>query len=116
MGENLKEKELKKVIKAFDFIPSFNRIIVTVNREEDSEGIITTEDALSRVQYVVARGETSKYEAGDRVMLDFDRLTMYEEDPMDSTKKIARIKVNPFVNEGRVYTIIFDNDVLGKFK
>lgn len=116
MGENLKNKELKKVIKEFDFVPSFNRIIVTVNRVENEDGIITTEDAISGEQYVVASGNTSKFEAGDRIELDFARLTVREPSQNDKTKYVERIRITPFQHKGRVYTIVSDNDLLGKYK
>ena len=118
MGEvnlNIKDKELKKVIKDFNFIPSFNRLIVTVNRVEDDKGVITTEDALAEEQYVVAAGETSKYVAGDKVLLDFEKLTVYERSQTDTTVQVPRIKITPFKFKDRIYTIIFDNAVIGKY-
>lgn len=115
MGENLKGKELKKVIKEFTFKPSFNRIIVTTNRIENDKGVITTEDAIDSMQYVIAAGETSKFVAGDTIMLDFDRLTVKERSANDSTQVISRIKITPFIHDKRVFTVIFDNEIIGKY-
>jgi len=104
------------VIKEFDFLPSFNRVIVTVNRVENKDGVITTEDAIAGEQYIIAAGDMAKVEAGDRVELDFGRLTVREPSEHDQTKYVERIRITPFQHKGRVYTIISDNDLLGKYK
>ncbi len=115
MKKNLKGKELKKVIKEFNFKPSFNRLIVTVNRLENNKGVITTEDALDSIQYVIASGESSKFEPGEKIMLDLDRLTVVERSASDQTQTISRIKISPFIHGDMVFTSLFDNEVMGKF-
>lgn len=106
---------MTKTIKAFKFEPSFNRVITTVNRRPNEKGIVTNEGGLDEIQFVVAAGDTSKYKAGDRVVLDFARLSIQVADPNDATRTQSQINVTPFVDNNTFYAIIFDNDILGKY-
>lgn len=108
-------KLLTKKIKDFHFEPSFNRVVCTLNRRPNEKGIVTTEAGLDDVQFVIAAGETSKYKAKDKIVLDFKRLGSTITDPNDSTQTMQQINVTPFAYNGEFYAIIFDNDILGKF-
>ena len=116
MGEkNITEKEVKKLIKNFGFEPSSYRLIVTINRTLDDNGVIATENALADVQFVVAAGTNALYKSGEKILLDLASMTVKERVSVDSTETIDRLRINPFAYDGVLYTMITDREVLGKF-
>jgi len=105
LAVNLTQDEVNELIKHFPLLPSRNRMIVTVNTEEedlDLEGA-----GLAQTQYVIATGPHVWDEVvpGCRVLLDLDKMAV------QTGPDTYEIKVDPVKVGDRIYAFVHDTNV-----
>jgi len=56
MGEqkNLTQDNVLDLMRNFEIQPLFNKVVITLNREEEDGGLILSDNTLSEIQYVLA--------------------------------------------------------------
>lgn len=106
--KQLSKEEVQTITKGFPIEPLFNKVIVTLNREEDASGVIVSNTSLSDVQYVIAAREGSPVKAGDKVHLDMRKLKIKVPSETDVHQMIEVLNLD-FVTVNDVdYTYIDD--------
>ena len=95
---------------AFPVKPRFNKVIITLDKLEVDGDLILSENTLSEVQTVLAKGgSVLELEVGDKVIIDIEKMMV----PVKSEDKNAyevqmQIKVDPIEIDGVIYAIIDD--------
>lgn len=111
MEEILTQDDVLDLIggEGFPLEPMFNKVIITLNREEN-DGLVLSDKSLDEVQFIVAKGSTVRdLEAGQKVILDLEKMMVnVRTSNEDSYEQIKQIKIDPvFVND-RMYAIVED--------
>lgn len=115
--ENLNQEQVLEVINNFPLEPMFNKIIVTINTEEADDFLELSDNTMSEVQYVIAKGShVQNLEVGDKVMLDLEKLIVKERNPENQDEVLTRIKIDPIFIDGVTYAIIEDRVLKLKYK
>lgn len=95
--------------------PLFNKVIVTLNKEEVDGGLVLSDNTLSEIQYVVAAGNTSQVQAGQKVRLDLERMTVkVRVEENNSYETVEQIKIDPIIVNDTMYAIIEDRFIKTK--
>lgn len=121
MGEeavNLSYEEVMELIKTFPLEPMSNKVIITINREEEEEGLMLSNNVLSEEQYVIAVGPMAArfVSPGDRVLLDLEKMTVRAPLSTDVEQMSTQIKIDPIVVEDLQFAIVNDNCFKAKYK
>lgn len=115
-SNNVKYKELEKIIKACDVRPGRNRILITVNTYEIENDILDISGdqnvMMDEWQYVVAGGTGAMYKPGDKIMLELDRLIKRIPDPEEKHKTIEVFDLPGVAIAGKMFAIVSDSYVL----
>lgn len=118
MGEikNYDDKSIDKLVKEFPIEPLFTRVIITLNREQEDNGLILKENPLNEEQYVLAVGGSAQVKPGQKILLDLEKMTVKVPSKTDSSQMTEKIKID-FIPVGKeVFGIIYDNQIKAKYK
>ena len=94
----------------FPVKPRFNKVIITLNKLEADGDLVLSDNTLSEVQTVMAKGgSVLELEVGDIAIIDIEKMMV----PVKSEDKNAyemqmQIKVDPIEVDGIMYAIIDD--------
>lgn len=119
MGErvNLSKEQVLELITDFKIEPVFNKVIVTLNKEEEL-GLSTSDATLDEVQYVVAGTFTYGnvvVKPGDKVLLDLKALQKPSRSATNNAyESVMEIEINPLYIEGNMYGMINDRCIKAK--
>jgi hypothetical protein len=122
MGEVVERKDLsfeevKNIINEFPLELFGNRVLITVNSEQTGE-LTLTDNVLSEEQYVVAVGPMAErfVQAGDRVILDLDKLMSKKPVAHDQYQMEEVLDLKPFVVGENTFAMINDNQIKARYK
>lgn len=114
--ENITLKEVKKLSKNFPIKPYRNNIIITVNVEEADGDIVLTNGQFAESQYIVAVGSyydnKDGFKPGDKVLLDIEKMMVFEQADENSHERVGRIKLKPVEIDDTMFAIISDAYIL----
>ena len=114
---NLNLDEVITIASVFDVQPLFNKVIITLNTEELDGDLILSNDVMSDVQYVIAKGGmVREVEVADRVLIDIEKLMVSEPNPENQYEKISRIKIDPIEFNGITFGMIDDRVIKAKYR
>ena len=117
---NMSLEDVQKIIGSFPIKPYRNNLIITVNVEEADGDLVLTNALMATTQYVVAIGnyhsnkDEKFFTPGDKILLDLERMMVFEKESEDSDERIGRIKLTPIEVDDVTFAIISDNVVLAK--
>jgi len=112
---NLDQDGVLEVIKDFPVQPLKNRVIITVNADEKDEGLKLSESAFSDTQFIVATGSfVNEVEPGQKVLLDLEKMMVFNTSAEDAYSKVGSIKIDPIKVDDRMYAIIYDTYIKAK--
>lgn len=112
---NMYQDGVLEIIKDFPIQPLKNRVIITVNSDEESDGLKLSESAFSDSQYIVAKGSfVSEVEVGQKVILDIEKMMVFNVSDTNSEERIGSIKIDPIEVNGRMYAMIYDTYIKAK--
>lgn len=114
--KNLSKREVEKLIKEFPIKPLFNKVIITLNKEEVDNDIVLSDNVMSEYQYVVAKGSTvlSDLNLGDYVLVDLERLMVNSQvETEHGWTNTKHIKVDPIFVDGIMFCMIEDRYIKG---
>ena len=115
--ENLSYEEVMEISKTFPWEPSFNKVYITLNREEFDGELVLSDNTMAEVQYIVAKGPNVHwFEVGDEVLIDLDKMTVRERNPEDQYEEIERVKFDPVYEGLQVYALIEDRLIKSRKK
>jgi hypothetical protein len=114
MGEesvNLTHEEVLELIKEFPLQPMGNRVIITINKEEEDGNLVLSNNVLSEEQYVVAVGPMAErfVSPGDKVLLDLEKMMVRSPLSTDVEQMSTQIKIDPIEVEDLQFAIVNDN-------
>lgn len=114
-AENLTQDGVLELITDFPVKPTRRKLIITVNTAEDisDDGVRVTTNELAESQFVMATGQHlgEEIKAGQKVILNLERMTVGSPDPTDQFQQMASIKLRPLQINGRIYALIDDGVV-----
>ena len=114
---NLNLEEVIKVSSIFDIEPMFNGVIITLNTEEQDGTLVLSDNVMSEVQYVIAKGDhVRSIEVADKVILNLEKMMTKEVNPENQYEYITRVKVDPIEFNGYTFGLIEDRMIKAKYK
>jgi len=113
---NLKQEDVDKLITSFPIKPYRSNLIITVNTEEADSDLILSNAQFAEKQFIIAVGgffdRTSDIRPGKTVLLDLEKMMVFEQADENTHERVGRIKLKPIEVDGRMYAIITDNYIL----
>lgn len=108
--QNLTQEEVRMLSSYFGWKPMFNKVIITLNKEESNENSLNFENHfLSQEQYVIAVGTTVHgVEEGDKILLNLEKMLVKEQSSENSYEYVTRVKIEPIEFEGRTFALVED--------
>ena len=105
--ENLTQDDVLELIQDFPIKPRTYKVIVTLNMEEEQDGLTLSSNMLSESQYIVALSEKIvDLKAGQKVLIDLEKLQSYD---IVEGQKVSSIKIKPIYVNNKVFGMINDN-------
>ena len=119
--QNITLKEVQKLIKNFPIKPHRNNMVITVNVEEADGDLVLTNGQFSETQYLIAAGNfhinrenDAFFKAGDKILLDLEKMMVFDPVDENSHERIGRIKIKPIQVDDTMFAIISDSYILAK--
>ena len=112
---NLNQDDVLDLIGKFPLEPLFNGVYMTVNKLEEDGGLVLSENILSDVQYVVAAGPHSVVEAGQKVLIDIEKMMVpVKQESTNSYETVMKVKVDLVEVDGNVFALVNDRVIKAK--
>lgn len=110
--------DFNEIPEMFPWEPTFNKVIITLNKVKPDNNLVLSDNTMSEEQYVVAVGPSAKqyFNVNDRVLIDLDKMLVTEINPNDTHEKIQRVKIEPIEYNDVMYAIIDDRLIKAKYK
>jgi len=113
---NLTKEDITKLISNFPIKPHRNNIVITVNTEEPDGELVLTNGQFAESQFILAVGDyfgrESNIKPGVKILLDLEKMMVFEQAENDSHERVGRIKIKPIEIDGTMYAIITDGYIL----
>lgn len=114
--ENITASDVEQLLEVqFPIEPLYNKIIITLNRDEDIDGVVLNDAGLSESQYVIAVGTHTKLKPGEKVLLDLKKMSVKgpsaDDNVYDGT---SQIELDPIEVDGVVYAFVEDRMIKAK--
>ena len=106
--KHMTQEDVNQVIEGFPVVPTFNKVLITLNTDVEEDGLIISNTGLSETQYIVAKGVSCTFEVGQKVIIDLDKLSVRVPSDTDQTQITTQIKIDPIEVNGVIYTLIED--------
>lgn len=108
--KNVSKEEVKDLIVDFPIKPRFNKVLITLNSIEEEGRVKTSNNILSDVQYVIAKGGmVLDVTEGDQVIIDLEKLTRpVKLDSNNSVETIYETNIDAIEVDGNMYAFIED--------
>ena len=117
--QNQTIEEMLMTIKEFPYEPVFNKVVITLNKEE-SIGLDISETSLDESQYIIAGTVTYGdvvIVPGDKVLLNLEALQVdVRTERNNAYETTKQVKIDPIFVDGRMYAIINDRVIKAKYK
>jgi hypothetical protein len=112
---NLNQNDVLELMGQFPLEPLFNGVYITVNKLEQDGSLVLSDNILSDVQYVVAAGEHSVVKAGQKVIIDIEKMMVpVKSESNNAYETNMQVKVDLVEIEGNVFALISDRFIKSK--
>ena len=116
MKENVTAYDALEISKEWLEQPMFNKVVVTLNTENEFGSLNLSDDAMSQFQYIIAKGPNChNIEVGDKVRLDLDKMLKKSINPNNSHEDISTIQLDPIEFDGKIFAILEDRLIKTRF-
>jgi hypothetical protein len=113
---NLELEDVIRLTQEFNIQPMFNYVIITLNKQEEDGVNILSDNIMSDVQYVIAKGDMVRnIEVTDKVLLNLEKLMIKETNPHNQYESFNRIKIEPIEFGGYMFGMIEDRIIKAKY-
>jgi len=117
---NLTQDDILDLIggEGFKYEPVFNKVIITLNKEEIDGGLVLSDNVVSDEQYVVAIGDTVRaFKAGQKVLVDVEKLMVTVPNTTDNVyESTKQLKLDFLEVDGMLFAIIEDRYIKAKVR
>lgn len=114
---NLSQSEAIEIANSFPVEPLFGQVVITINKDEADGNLILSDNVMSEIQYVIAKGEHVRHlELGQKVIINLSKLMSRERNPQNQDEILEGVKIEPLLIDGRLYAIIEDRIIKCKYK
>lgn len=123
MGEgeerpNVTQDDVLDIIRTFPLEPMFNKVYITLNKEQEDGELVLSDNVLSDVQFVVA-GEVEwrdkKIVPGQKVLIDIEKMMVsVRQESRDAYESVMQVKIDPVEIDGNMYALIEDRFIKAK--
>lgn len=114
---NLTFEDVLTMIPLMQIEPMFNKVIITLNKEEQDNNLVLSDNVMSEEQFILAKGSMVKdVEVGQKVLLDLEKMMVKEMNPENSHEYIYRVKLDPIKFHDYTFAIIEDRLIKAKYK
>jgi len=111
---NLNQDDVLDLIGKFPLQPMFNGIFITTNKLEDN-GLELGETVLSDVQYVVAVGDTAQVKAGQKVLIDIEKLMInVQNESTNRYESFKQVNLDLHEVENNIFALVTDRVIKAK--
>jgi len=112
---NLNQDDVLDLIGKFPLEPLFNGVYITVNKLEVDGKLILSEDILSDVQYAVAVGPTAQVQAGQKVLIDIEKMMVpVKQESTNIYETVMQVKVDLIEVDGQAFALVTDRVIKAK--
>lgn len=112
---NLNQDDVLELVGKFPLEPLFNGVYITVNKLEQDGNLVLSDNILSDVQYVVAVGPHSVVEAGQKVLIDIEKMMVpVKQESTNSYETVMQVKVDLVEVNGDVFALVTDRVIKAK--
>jgi hypothetical protein len=93
---NFNSEEVKELIKDFPLKPRYSSVIITLNSLEEDGNVVLSNNILSDVQYILAKGAmVTDLNVGDKVIINIEKMMVPTRvDNGNSVDTIMQVKVD----------------------
>jgi hypothetical protein len=117
--EDQKNLELKDVIlltQMFPVEPLFNKVIVTLNKEQMDGNLVLTDNTVCDEQYIMAKGSgVHNLNVNDKVILDLEKMMVKHQSRDNVYEEVGSIKFDPILIDGIFYAILEDRFIKARY-
>jgi len=111
---NLNQDDVLDLILNFPLEPMFNGIYITTNRIEE-DGLDLSDSVLSDVQYVVSAGSTAQVPAGQKVLIDIEKLMVNSRaEQTNAYEAVKEVKIDLVEVNDNIFALVTDRVVKAK--
>lgn len=110
---NLNQDDVLDLVGKFPLEPLFNGVYITVNKLETD--LVLTDNILSDVQYVVAAGEHSVVQPGQKVLIDIEKMMVpVRQESNNVYETVMQVKVDLVEVNGDIFALVNDRVIKAK--
>jgi hypothetical protein len=93
---NFNSDEVKELVKNFPLKPRYSQVIITLNSLEEDGQVVLSNNVLSDIQYVVAKGSmVNDLSVGDKVIINIEKMMVATRvDNGNSVDTVMQVKVD----------------------
>ena len=110
-NKQLSREDVNEIIRDFPIQPVFNKVVITLNKLENEDGVVTSNNSLSDVQYVISARPNSPVKAGDKIHLDEQKLLIQVPSETNKDEFVTRLNLDVFNVDGVSYSYIDDRAI-----
>lgn len=117
--KNVTVEELNDVIASFPLEPLFNKVYITLNSVEYTDGVLLNENILSEEQYVISHGDmvNKKLKPGIKVLIDIEKLMVnVGQSSTNSYENLKEIRIDLALIDGVKYGLVDDRVIKAIYK
>ena len=114
--KNFSWKDVVEMSETFPWQPTFNKVIITLNRELIEGTLDLSGSTMDEEQFIISAGPHVKgYLPGDVVLIDLEKLMVTRPNPNDQDEQIGQLKLDTiFDDEDNIFAIIEDRFIKAK--
>ena len=103
-------ENLLHTIENFPIRPTFNKVLITLNKVESDDDLQLSENFLSDTQFIVAKGNfVNEVEVGDKVIIDVEKLSKpVRRDVGNVYEEVNEVKIDQIYVDDVPYAFIDD--------
>jgi len=107
--KNLNQDDVLDLIGSFPLKPLFNGVYITLNKLEQDGNLILSENVLSDVQYAVAVGHTAQVQAGQKILIDIEKMMVpVKQESNNAYETVMQVKVDLIEIDGKPFALVTD--------
>lgn len=106
----MNKEKVQELIKDFPLQPMFGKVIITLNNLEADGKLVLSDNVLSDIQYVIAKGNSVReIELGQKVIIDIEKMMVpVKSESNNSYEMQMQVKIDPIQVDDNTFAIIED--------